>query len=91
MPLFELNGEQVETEGSEITGANELLVIVPRTVALPVRETVVPAVALPVIWEAPDMVMPARVDVTFPDTFPLLPIVTVPLLTTLASLPLLAG
>ena len=92
IPLFGLyGGPQAGTEGSVMTGANALLVIVPPTVALPDLVTVVPAVALPVTWLEPDMATPARVERTLPNTLPLLPMVIVPLLRTLARLPFVAG
>src|SRR5882672_2989776 len=91
MPLLELNGEHAGTEGSVMTGANALLVVVPSTVALPLLVTVVPAVALPVTWAEPDMATLVRVERTLPQTLPLLPIVIVPLLRILARLLFVAG
>jgi len=55
IPLLELyGGPHAGTAGSTIVGAKALLVFTPPTDALPESDTVVPAVALPVTWLAPD-------------------------------------
>ena len=91
IPLPELYEPQGVTDGSTINDAGELFVMIPPTVALPESDTVVPAVALPVMLVAPDMLMPTCVERALPDILPLLPMVIVPLLSTFAALPLVAG
>src|SRR5438309_1034890 len=88
IPLLELyGGPQAGTEGSVMTGANALLVIVPPMIALAPFATVVPAVALPVTWLVPWTDTPTRVERTLPNILELPKTLTVPLLRRLARLP----